>query len=316
MKIAETVTFGGSGLDRAAALRRDPAALADLWTSAQVMLFWRGRPLLVDSTAIGFLSAGHALSGPCETAFFLGIDDGHPVFLQDISAWVPDEPTTQQAGFFDLSFQHHPDLPQSHAFHELRAVMADLSPRHAELAATARALLEWHRGHQFCASCGARSEMIHAGWQRSCPACKAQHFPRTDPVVIMLITRGNSVLLGRGPTWPDGMYSLLAGFVEPGETIEAAVRREVAEESGVVVGAVSYLASQPWPFPASLMIGCRGEALTDAITLDPEELQDARWVTREEMVAAFAGNHPLIKPSRKGAIAQFIMSNWLADRLD
>jgi NAD+ diphosphatase len=132
----------------------------------------------------------------------------------------------------------------------------------------------------------------------------------------MLITHGNRVLLGRGPTWPEGMYSLLAGFIEPGETIEAAVRREVFEESGVRVGAVGYLASQPWPFPASLMLGCRGEATSEAITLDPEELADARWVTREEMVSAFAGTHPLIKPSRKGAIARFLLENWLADRLD
>jgi NAD+ diphosphatase len=135
-------------------------------------------------------------------------------------------------------------------------------------------------------------------------------------VVIMLITHCNRVLLGRGPTWPEGMYSLLAGFIEPGETIEAAVRREVFEESGVRVGAVGYLASQPWPFPASLMLGCRGEATSEAITVDPEELADARWVTREEMVSAFAGTHPLIKPSRKGAIARFLLENWLADRLD
>ena len=132
----------------------------------------------------------------------------------------------------------------------------------------------------------------------------------------MLVTRGNSVLLGRSPGWPEGMYSLLAGFIEPGETIEAAVRREVLEESGIVCGEVSYLASQPWPFPASLMIGARTEALTDEITVDPDELEQALWVSREELVQAFAGNHPTIRPSRKGAIANFILSNWLADRLE
>lgn len=141
-------------------------------------------------------------------------------------------------------------------------------------------------------------------------------FPRTDPVVIMLVTRGNSVLLGRSPAWPEGMYSLLAGFVESGETIEAAVRREVLEETGVRCGAVGYLASQPWPFPASLMIGARTEALDDVLTLDPEELEAARWVTREELVSAFAGRHAEIRPPRPGAIAGFILRNWLADRLD
>jgi NAD+ diphosphatase len=158
--------------------------------------------------------------------------------------------------------------------------------------------------------------MAQGGWQRSCPTCGAQHFPRTDPVVIMLVTRGNSVLLGRSPGWPEGMFSLLAGFVEPGETIEAAVRREVLEETGVTCGAVNYLASQPWPFPASLMIGARTEATSSEIRIDPEELETALWVSREELVQAFAGQHPVIRPSRKGAIANFILRNWLADRLD
>ena len=314
MKRAETVTFGGSGLNRAAEHRRDAGQIAALWAGGRVLLMWRGRPLMADG-ALAWLPTGHALAGQAGTALFLGID-GVGAFAQDISAWVPVEPVAQQAGFFDTSVQGHPDLPGGQMFHELRAEMAMLSPRDAELAATARALLEWHRTHGFCATCGAASVVSHAGWQRNCPACNAQHFPRTDPVVIMLITRGNSVLLGRGPTWPEGMYSLLAGFIEPGETIEAAVRREVFEESAIVVGQVGYLASQPWPFPASLMIGCRGEALSDAITIDPEELQDARWVTREELVDAFAGTHPLIKPSRKGAIARFLLDHWLADRLD
>ncbi len=316
MKLAETVTFGGSALDRAGQYRRDAAGLAALWPRAQILLMWRGRPLMQDGGGLALLAADHPLSGGVATAILLGIEAEIAIFAQDISGWVPAEPTLAEAGFFDTSVQRHPDLPPDQMFHELRAVMASLTPRDAELAATARAVLEWHRSHGYCATCGAKSDIVHGGWQRSCPACKAQHFPRTDPVVIMLITRGNSVLLGRGPTWPEGMYSLLAGFIEPGETIEAAVRREVFEESGIVVGEVGYLASQPWPFPASLMIGCRGVAVSEAITLDPDELQDARWVTREELVSAFAGSHPLIKPSRKGAIAQFLMANWLADTLD
>jgi NAD+ diphosphatase len=132
----------------------------------------------------------------------------------------------------------------------------------------------------------------------------------------MLITHGNSVLVGRSPGWPEGMYSLLAGFVEPGETIEAAVRREVFEEAGVRVGPVTYLSSQPWPFPASLMFGCAGEALSTELTIDPEEIEDAMWVTREEIALAFTGNHPTLLPARKGAIAHFLLEAWLSDRLD
>jgi len=155
-----------------------------------------------------------------------------------------------------------------------------------------------------------------AGWQRICPDCGGHHFPRTDPVVIMLITRGNKCLLGRSPGWPEGMYSCLAGFLEPGETIEAAVRREVFEEAGVHVGQVSYLSSQPWAYPSSLMIGCHGEALSEEITLDTVEMDDARWVTREELMDAHAGLRSDILPGRKGAIAHFLLRNWLADRLD
>jgi NAD+ diphosphatase len=158
--------------------------------------------------------------------------------------------------------------------------------------------------------------VTNAGWQRNCPACTTSHFPRTDPVVIMLVTRGNQLLLGRNAIWPEGMYSLLAGFVEPGETIEAAVRREVFEETGVRCGPVRYLASQPWPFPASLMIGCQAEATTQAITIDPVEIEEALWISREALLEVMAGQHPKIKAPRKGAIAGFLIGKWLADQLD
>jgi len=235
----------------------------------------------------------------------------------ELVGWTPDgAPEAQPGVFFDATEQRHPDLPGDYRFAELRGVMADLSARDAECAATARALFNWHRSHGFCSACGQPSRMVLAGWQRQCPSCGAHHFPRTDPVVIMLITRGNRVLLGRSPGWPEGMYSLLAGFMEPGETMEAAVRREVREETGVEVGAVRYLASQPWPNPSSLMLGAAGVALSEEIVLDPVELEAARWVTREEMARAFAGEHPEIRAPRRGAIAGFLLGHWLADRLD
>lgn len=315
---AETVTFGGSGLDRAAELRADEAAIADLLARGTVIPLWRGKPLVARGEGLPWLPAGHAaLSTAGHPPIFLGLDDGMPRFAADISDWSPEAGAEGiEAGFFDATEQQHPALPDNQVFVELRGVMTELSPREAELAATAKALLHWHRSHAFCAACGAASVMRMAGWQRGCPACGAQHFPRTDPVVIMLVTHGNQVLLGRSPAWPAGMYSLLAGFVEPGEPLEAAVRREVAEETGVQVGAVRYLASQPWPFPASLMIGCAAEALSSDITLDPAELADALWISREDMVCVAAGEHAVIKPARKGSIAHFLLANWLADRLD
>jgi NAD+ diphosphatase len=319
MRLAETVTFGGSGLDRAAALRGDAAALADRLATGSVLPVWRGKPLLAGQgrDALGWVPAGHPALAQSGGAVFLGLDDGRARFAADISAWSPEAGAEAvQAGFFDSSEQHHPALPADHAFAELRGVMTRLGPRDAELAATAKAVLQWHASHGFCAVCGAASAPAMGGWQRTCPACGAHHFPRTDPVVIMLVTRGNSLLLGRSPAWPEAMYSLLAGFVEPGETLEAAVRREVFEEAGIRIGRVHYLASQPWPFPASLMIGCRGEAMDAEITLDPVELEHAVWVTREEAVAILAGAHPRLRSPRRGAIAHFLMLNWLAGRLD
>lgn len=316
MKIAETVTFGGSGLDRHAALRRDVAGLAEALSRGLVLPLWRGKPLM-DGPRPAWVPAGHpvlALAGP---PVFLGLDEGTPRFAADLSDWSPEAGAeAPEAGFFDATVQRHPAMTGGEGFLELRGVMTGLTAREAELVATAKALLQWHRSHGFCSACGARSDPAMGGWQRSCPSCGAQHFPRTDPVVIMLVTQGNSVLLGRSPGWPEGMFSLLAGFVEPGETLEAAVRREVVEETGVRCGPVSYLASQPWPFPASLMIGARTEALGRDIRVDPDELEQALWLTREELVQAFAGRHPLVRPARHGSIAHFILRNWLADRLD
>ena len=318
MKHAETVTFGGSGLDRAAQLRAHPEKIAKLFASADVLPIWRGKPLLdVQSRQPVFLPHDHAVfADSVEDAIFLGLDDGTPRFARGMSKWEPEEGADTVGAFADPSEQYHPALPDTQVFAELRANMVTLTPRSAELVASARAIIEWHRSHRFCAKCGAPSVIDQAGWRRVCPSCGTHHFPRTDPVVIMLITKGNSVLMGRSPHWPEGMYSLLAGFVEPGETIEAAVRRETFEESGIHVGAVEYLSSQPWPFPASLMFGCHGHATSDAITIDPEEIEDALWVTREDMLDAVSDNHPMMKPARKGSIARFLIENWLADTLD
>ena len=318
MRDAETVTFGGSGLDRAAALRAqaDEIARHSAAPGARLLPVWRGKPLFGGDGA-GWLATNHPIVAEArEAPIFLGLEEGTARFALDISPWEPDEDPETLGAFFDPSEQRHPSLAPDQRFAELRGLMARLSPRDAELAATARALTGWHATHGFCARCGERTVPGKAGWQRDCPACGANHFPRTDPVVIVLVTHGDEVLLGRSAFWPEGMYSLLAGFVEPGETIEAAARREVAEESGIRLGAVGYLASQPWPFPSSLMFGLRAEALTREIVLDPEELEDALWAGKEEVLEALHGRHPKLKPARPGSIARFLLERWLADRLD
>lgn len=322
MKHAETATFGGSALDRAGEIREDTAALTSArdHPDSRAILFWRGKPLVTPQkpSELVRLPLDHpVLASASDEQILLGREDGAFRFAYDLSDWEPEDlDAAQLGGFLDPTEQQHPALPDTMAFLELRRIMTWLTPRDAELAATGKAIFGWHETHKFCSKCGEKSEISQAGWQRKCPTCAGTHFPRTDPVVIMLITRGNKVLMGRSPGWPEGMYSLLAGFVEPGETLEAAVRREVFEETGVSVGPVSYLASQPWPFPASLMFGCAGEATSEEITIDPVEIEDALWVSREEMMQIFAGDHPRILPARKGAIAHFLLENWLADRLD
>lgn len=325
MKASENVTFGGGKLNRRANLREDNDKLTERLgqAGACIVPIWKGKPLVKQGAQadLAYLPKTHPIFAHSKEApFFLGMADDiageRPVFTADVSAWRPAEGVEQpEPGvFFDPSQQALPDSDGT--FVELRGVMAALSPLQAEIAAAARALLSWHRSHKFCAACGAESAVAMAGWQRNCASCDTQHFPRTDPVVIMLVTHGNSVLVGRSPGWPEKMFSLLAGFVEPGETIEAAVRREVFEESGVRTGAVTYLASQPWPFPTSLMIGCQTEAKARDLLLDPAEIEDAFWISREQMLEVFAGTSDKMLAPREGAIATFLLRNWLADQLD
>lgn len=229
---------------------------------------------------------------------FLGTKDGRPL-LATLA-----EPETADRFKEDPAFQ----------VIDLRsiAVQGLVEPEELGVLATAKALLFWHSRHRFCSNCGAPTALSAAGFRRDCAACATQHFPRTDPVVIMLVTRGESCLLGRQARFVAGSYSCLAGFLEPGETIEAAVRRETFEEAGVRVGAVRYLASQPWPFPSSLMIGCQGEALTEELTLDRDELEDGRWFHRDEVRLMLERQHPdsLITPPPM-AIAHFLIRTWV-----
>ena len=180
--------------------------------------------------------------------------------------------------------------------------------------AAARSLISWHSRHGFCAVCGGKTVMIRAGWARKCTSCGAEHFPRTDPVVIMIAEHDGRALLGRQPAWPKGRWSALAGFLEVGESIEEAVARETLEEAGVRVTHVRYLASQPWPFPSSLMIACIAQASDDAITVDTTELEDARWFTRAEVAAALVGEAgAAFVPPPPYAIAHTLLTAWVEE---
>jgi NAD+ diphosphatase len=307
--------FADGELDRAAHLRETAPTLWGL-SQSRVIAFWGLKPLVHDDGGLHLLSSADPvladLAGP---PVFLGVDgDGDALFAADLSnvkvTGGPADPS-----FRDETVQRIDGVAQA-GFCDLRQIMMSLSPWEAEIAATGRAMFAWHEGHVYCGRCGTQTQMQMAGWERLCSECGHKQFPRTDPVVIMLVTHGNDILLGRSPFWPERMYSLLAGFVEPGEPIEAAVIREVHEETGVAVTDVRYVASQPWAFPASLMFGCRANAKSRAITIDPDEIEDAVWVSRERVMSIMAGDDPDIARPRSGAIAHFLLRLWLADRLE
>lgn len=309
--------FSDTWDSRSADLRSDSARMAQMATDSRTRILpvWRGKPQL-SAGGLGLVAPSNSVLAQAETPFlFLGIHEGKPHFAADISRWEPDVlDRAALAMFTDTTHQIHPAAAEGVYFGELRLAMTQLPGPEAAMAATARAIFNWHDTHRFCARCGSPSEVTMAGWERHCPACGARHFPRTDPVVIMLVTFGNALLLGRSRGWPEGMYSALAGFVEPGETLETAVAREVFEETGLKAQRVRYFASQPWPFPNSLMLGCVAEVISREITLD-DELEDALWLSREEVLAAWSGESTRITPARRGAIAHHLIGAWLAGRI-
>jgi NAD+ diphosphatase len=274
--------FSGPGLDRADALRADDAAREALKSSPDAReLVWRdGVP------AVG---EDGRLEWKCVAApdLFLGFDGETACFSQ-----LQEEFADAWAAF---------------------GMMAILDASDAPLFAAALSLARWHARHRYCANSGHLSEVARGGWSRRCPECGAEHFPRVDPVVIMIAEHDGRLLLGRQPHYAPGRYSALAGFVEVGENLEAAVARELFEEAGIRVSNVRYIASQPWPFPSSLMIGCHAEAEDSALKIDTAELEDARWFPREEIAAAFEGGPDApFQPPPKAAIARTLLERWLA----
>jgi NAD+ diphosphatase len=254
------LTFAGNPLDRASAERPGEAWLAARRQKGLFLPFWQMRPLIRSGRA-GFLPWRAAFEGA--PFVFLGLDSGQPLFAVDLGR---DETPPALEG----------------EFQELRPAAFLLPGRDAAIAGQAKALLDWHARHGFCPNCGARTQMRDGGYRRLCPACNAEHFPRTDPAVIMLPIFGEACLVGRNGRFTGGLFSAFAGFVEPGESMEEAVRRELKEEAALRVGAVRYYRSQPWPFPSSLMLGCYAEALDKDFTIDGSEIVEARWITKDE----------------------------------
>jgi NAD+ diphosphatase len=277
------IPFSGNTLDRASEKRTDSDFIESKRRdpSSFILPVWRLQPFLLGAEKgpieAGFLKPGlcEPLAAPDAPNVFLGMENDHALFALDISA------ARDPASEGPLAGLGH--------FRDMRAAAALLPEKDVAILGQAKAMIDWHQRHGFCAQCGTRSTLADAGWRRLCPECKAEHFPRTDPVVIMLGVHGDSCLVGRNKRFPGNFYSALAGFMEPGESIEEAVRRELMEEVNLKVGKVVYHATQPWPFPSSLMIGCLAEAESQDFKPDGEEISDARWLDRETAKRLIAG---------------------------
>ena len=302
------IPFCGNSLDRASEKRTDAA-----WVAAKrrdpssfVLPMWKLQPFLIGPEKqrgpleAGFLKPGLAesLMAPDAPAVLLGVEKDQAYFAIDISEArdpVNEGPLAGLGHFRDLRM----------------AAMSGLVERDIAMLGQAKAMIDWHQRHGFCPKCGARTVLADAGYRRRCDACGTDHFPRTDPVVIMLATHGDACLVGRGKQFPPGFFSALAGFVEPGETIEEAVAREIHEEAGVRVKNVRYFTSQPWPFPSSLMIGCFAEAEDRTLTVDYNELADAFWIEKGKLSAMLAGESvDGLRFPPPVAIAHHLLRHW------
>jgi len=296
---SQFVGFSGNILDRQSETRsEDMVERAFAAPGTQVLVLGGGRLLLKlrDGTFDPYFSPEEALSlgASARSAVLLGFDSGTAILAAPV--------------VFDTEA-----LPQSLKAIDYRSIYVQglIGPAALGALAQGASLVAWHANHPFCSKCGQPTEIRAGGYWRLCPNCGTEHFPRTDPVAIMLALSGDECLLGRSHRFQPGMYSCLAGFIEPGETIENAVRRETFEEAGIRLGRIVYHASQPWPFPYSLMIGCYGEALNRDIHLDGDELEDCRWFTRAEVRRIIDGESPdgiTIPP--QGAIASLLIRHW------
>ena len=295
-------TFSGNPLDRASDRRGDSAWIADRLAdpATRVIALWRGAPLVTEEGGAVRLSrlpvglAAEAAKRPGEDLLFLGLGRGAAVFALDIEGDAdPAEGPLQGRG----------------RFQDLRSLATILTAEEAAVAATAKHVFEWQNRHRFCAACGHASAPADAGWKRVCPGCRAEHFPRTDAVVIMLAVHEDRCLLGRNSAWPENRFSALAGFLEPGETLEEACARELKEEAGLEAISVAYHSSQPWPYPSTLMIGLIAQVSGAQAKPDQTELAEVRWLTREEARDVLAGRHEIHTPPPL-AIAHQLLKSW------
>ena len=317
--------FSESNFDRSTKTRELESKLSQLKLDSQTkhVLVWRGKILFdfsSDTPSLAFLTHKDSFWSEfnltnINLGHFVGYQKDNAIFYHDISDWDdPRADNSKLSSFSDESRNYHPALPSFYAFCELRSIMTILSKSDSTILASIKGIYEWNKANNFCNKCGHPTVAKLSGWEKICNSCNSKHFPRTDPVVIMLVYNDDKVLLGRSAVWPKGMFSCLAGFMEPGESIEAAVARETFEETNILVENVKYITSQPWPFPASLMIGCTAKAKSYDIKIDHDELEDARWFSKNELCEAIKTKGSWW-PAREGSIARYLINQWVSSHV-
>lgn len=288
--------FAGSEIDECEH-KRSQAELEAFLNSpnSRAILFDQGRPAIKPNGGLKLVLPKDLVGQ--------NIADPGPLFMG----------TWEDTPLFAFHIQRENDITEAESFQDMRVIAAQLSPNELAIAGRAKSLLEWHASHTFCAKCGQQSTSQRGGTSRKCQSCGTDHFPRVNPVTIMLVVKGDQCLLGRGHGWPEGAFSALAGFISPGETIEEGCAREVFEEVGLRVEKQRYIFSQPWPFPSQLMIGLICETQETELTIDKNEIEDARWFSKEEIEAVFAKRSDVFKRPPRFTIAHQLLRHWLSE---
>ena len=313
------LTFSTDEIDKASHIRKDKNKIDLLASNSKSLnlIVWQGKILLDwqnETPKICYIPFDHKLLQKANRIAFLGfIEALSPIFLYALPNWENEGKNYENKlrKFVDNEEVTHPYLPLDNRFTDLKKVLINLSSKELSICGMAKSLFEWHDNNKHCSRCGDVNKVFDSGWELSCSKCKNKAFPRTDPVVIMLIERKDSILLGRSSVWPKGMYSCLAGFLEPGERVEDAVRRETFEEVGIKLSSIEYVTNQAWPFPHSLMIGCRATAESSHLQIDYSELEDARWFRKKELISLQENNNFSLKLARKGTIANYLIEEWI-----
>ncbi len=318
MKNTSCIIFNNEILDRRSDLRGLMKNNNDGQSKDRLnIFFFKGSPLLSSKnreSKLEYLPYDHWLLKHAKVSIFLGLYKGRQIYAHDLFEEKSDQKNRYSKEYFEEKIQKDTTMVKSY-FGDLRTNLTNIPKDDSALAGTSRALIEWNLNNKHCSKCGLSLTVLNFGWEKQCENCNKSYFPRIDPVVIILITNGDKTLLGRSHQFPEKLYSCLAGFVEPGETLEMAAKREIQEEVGLNINDIKYITNQPWPFPSSLMIGLKANTDEQILNIDPKELENAIWIEKKELKHLLKGNCDKLQTARPGTIARHLLDSWVREEI-